>query len=125
LDNESLVVLNFRGYLRLNKSQYELAIQDFEEILGIDSTAYLAWNNLGYALFKSGDREMGEHYVQKSLEINPLNSYGYYNLSKIKLAQEDYFNACHYLDQAAANKFGLIYGNAVDSMKRKYCVQYP
>jgi len=91
--------LNARGLTLLKKEQYQAAIKDFTRTINHDGHAY-AYNNRGYAKYKLGNLPEALSDCEKSLKLDPNNSWVYFNLGLIKYDLGETDNACKYFEQA-------------------------
>ena len=62
--------LNTRGVAAINRNDYKLARQYFEESYRLDSGNAFALNNMGYLAELDGDRETADYYYDKAKEAN-------------------------------------------------------
>ena len=78
-------------------------------------------NNYGFNKFKLGDSKLAIETINKSLSLQPNNSYAYRNLALIAINEENLQLACKHLFKARELKFKMNYGDEVDKMIEQYC----
>ena len=71
---------NNLGNVYQKQKKYELAIEQYQLALKMDSVNIDALNNLGVVYFKTGDINKAISFVRHSLEINPDSKDGYLNM---------------------------------------------
>jgi len=71
---------NNLGNVYEKQKKYELAIEQYQSALKLDSVNIDALNNLGVVYFKIGDVDRAIASVKYSLELNPKSKDGYLNL---------------------------------------------
>jgi len=80
----------------LDMGQYDRAIALYREALNdmLYPTPYIAQGNLGWALYKKGDRKAAIENIRAALIANPKFCQGYRNLGIIYGDQGDYEQSC-------------------------------
>jgi len=67
-------ILNSQGYARLRQDRIREAIQLFRLNVELSPDSYNAYDSLGEAMLKNGDKDAAIKNYKKSLELNPKNS---------------------------------------------------
>jgi len=92
-------ILNYNlGIMYQYSGELELAKEQYQNLIAVDSNSYPAYNNLGYIAFYYEDNyEEAVHYYSKAIEINPLYDQGWCNralayeyLDEYDQARKDY-----------------------------------
>jgi Tfp pilus assembly protein PilF len=78
-------------------------------------------NNLGYAELRAGDANSALKHIQRSIEINPSNSYAFRNLGHVWKEMGDLEKACEAYKQALDLGFTNRYGPEVKQHYETYC----
>jgi tetratricopeptide (TPR) repeat protein len=104
-------------YTMLEK--YEEADSIFQMIYKENDAFFL--NNYGMNKHNMGQTAEGKKLIQKSLSINPNNSFAYRNLAVIALSEGDEIKACEYLQKAKSFGFENQYGTEVEELIIKHC----
>ncbi|ATB26655.1 social motility TPR repeat lipoprotein Tgl [Melittangium boletus] len=83
----------------LSQARYDEAIQLYGEALNdmLYPTPYIAQGNLGWALYKKGDTELGVQNIKAAVTTNPNFCLGYRNLGTIFEETGKVSEACRYL----------------------------
>lgn len=68
------------GNVYQKQNKYELAMEQYQLALKLDSVNIDALNNLGVVYFKTGDEGKAISFVKRSLKLNPDSKDGYLNL---------------------------------------------
>lgn len=90
---EHSVVFFMRGCLFMLDKKWADAVKDFDKALELEPTAATAWNNKGGCLANLGDVVGAEKCLQKSLEINQLDTVVLENLAKFYSQQYEFGKA--------------------------------
>jgi tetratricopeptide (TPR) repeat protein len=113
-----------RGFIYMENEEYELAIDDFFRSITFSAskieTSY-SYNNIGLAYVELECFPLAIKFVQKSIELNPLNPYAYRNMAIINGRLRNYSDACAFTDKAIEFGFVEKYGTEILDMKKKYC----
>jgi tetratricopeptide (TPR) repeat protein len=99
--------------------KYEEADSIFQMIYKENDAFFL--NNYGMNKHNMGQTAEGKKLIQKSLSINPNNSFAYRNLAVIALSEGDEIKACEYLQKAKSFGFENQYGTEVEELIIKHC----
>lgn len=67
-----------RGFKRIEKEDYQRAIQDFNEVLKLDSKSTYAYIGRGLAYFYLEQYQAAKTDFDKALEISPDTAFAYY-----------------------------------------------
>ena len=67
-----------------------------------------------------GDFKKAHQFIDKSIELDPTNSYAFKNKALVYLKQNDIKNAISNLERAKALRFDLYYGSEVDDLLLKF-----
>lgn len=108
-----------RGLYYLEDHEYELAIADFKEALSIKEDPLLYYN-IGIALTKMKDLTEAKIYFSKVVEIDPKNSFAYFELGNIFHEEGNYSKALDFYDKSIKNgKKGsdVYYKRAITNLK--------
>jgi len=92
---------NNLGTVYMSQKNYDPAIEEFKTAFGdvLYPTPYLAEGNLGYAMFKKGDADMGIKHLKNATVINPKFCRGYMWLGEIFQQQGNWRESERYLDR--------------------------
>lgn len=99
--------------------RYNEADSIFQMIYDAKSAFFL--NNYGMNKHNMGQTAEGKNLIEKSISINPNNSYAYRNLAIIAISKNDEEMTCKYLIKAESLGFLEQYGEEVEKLKQKYC----
>lgn len=72
-----------RAYVFIKWQEFDLAIEDYEEIIKQDYYEEDIFNNLGYCHDRKQEYDKAQLYYEKALEINPYHQYALNNLGLI------------------------------------------
>lgn len=97
---ENPIILFNYGMLLSDKKQLNEAIKMLDRLVEICPDHAQAWNALGIAHFRSGDRSEALYKLKKSYELNPDDPYTLRNLGGL-LADESEEKAFPYIQKAA------------------------
>ena len=88
------------GLKKYQAGDYQAAVEDFTQVIALDSQNYLAYNKRGNAFYQLGEYEQAKADTTKAIELNPQNANAYYDrgfslyeLGKYKEAIADYTKA--------------------------------
>ncbi|MBE9201537.1 MULTISPECIES: serine/threonine-protein kinase [unclassified Nodularia (in: cyanobacteria)] len=88
------------GLKKYQAGNYEAAIEDFTQVIALDSENALAYNKRGNAYYQLGDYQQAKIDTSKAIELNPQNAgayydrgFAFYELGKYKEAISDYTKA--------------------------------
>lgn len=113
-----------KGYALMSKNDYKGAIEEFEIALskriGFKEKGY-TMNNIGFAYYKLKDYETSRSFINKSLEIYPINSYAYKNLALIDIAINEKDNACKNILKSIELGFVNQFGNEIIELQKNNC----
>ena len=87
-----------RGTMRLERGEYDSALEDFEQVLKITDNNERLFE-IYEVLAKYGYQEIGQEYLQSALETNEAKM-SVYDKGRLYYYLQDYRNACNYLEQA-------------------------
>jgi len=132
--NEALNDLLFIGELNpkvQNKMNLAYCYSMLERYHEADSVFLLIYegndafflNNYGFNKFKLGDSKLAIETINKSLSLQPNNSYAYRNLALIAIDEKNMLLACKHLLKAQELHFKMDYGDEVDELIKKHCVK--
>jgi tetratricopeptide (TPR) repeat protein len=117
-------ILNYNlGILYQDLGELELAKEQYENMISMDSRSYPAYNNLGYIAFYYEDKyEEAVRYYSKAIEINP-NYYqawcnrglAYEYMDEYEKAREDYLQ-CLKINPHYENAINCL--NNIDAVKK-------
>ncbi|OJH35045.1 social motility TPR repeat lipoprotein Tgl [Cystobacter ferrugineus] len=87
------------GNVYLSQARYDEAISLYEQALNdmLYPTPFIAQSNLGWALYKKGDKERAVQNIKAAVTINPGFCLGYRNLGTIYEEGGELSEACRYL----------------------------
>ena len=117
-NNVSITKLIEKGRLDYNLYFYSEAIQNFNEVLALDSNSYEAYLSRGNAYYMKREYSLAMDDYQRAIRIKPTLSYAYNNIGKLYSYQKEYNKAISYFDKAitlspnladAHNERGLAY----------------
>lgn len=107
------------GNVLFSQGKYDEAIQSYEKALVEPDypTSWLAYIGLGVCYMAKGDYERAHENTRMSIEKNPYNADGYYNLGKLQYGRGKLAEAAHSFEQAldilphagAANDLSRVY----------------
>lgn len=83
----------------LSQARYDEAIPLYEQALNdmLYPTPFIAQGNLGWALYKKGEKERGVQSIKAAVTLNPNFCLGYRNLGTIYEESGEVSEACRYL----------------------------
>ncbi|WNG18630.1 social motility TPR repeat lipoprotein Tgl [Cystobacter fuscus] len=83
----------------LSQARYDEAITLYEQALNdmLYPTPFIAQSNLGWALYKKGDKERAVQNIKAAVTVNPSFCLGYRNLGTIYEESGELSEACRYL----------------------------
>lgn len=128
---EDPMALEERGFLYLEKETYQMALEDFQKVVALNSLANeptevqaYGYNNRGFAYYKNDCLEEALRDINYAIELLPENAYAYKNraLVYIELGEKD--KACQDLTRAeniGDNTFKNSYGEEVKNLIRLHC----
>ncbi len=92
---------NNLGNVYLAEKRYDEAIAEFELALGdvLYPTPSLAEGNMGYAMYKKGDKDTGVKHIKNATLVNPKFCRGYMWLGEIFQSDNEWREAEKYLDR--------------------------
>lgn len=99
--------LSNRGYIRIQKGDYQKAEQDLLAATTYDPTNPAAWSNFGLLKVKNEELEAANTYLQKALLLAPEDPKVVYHWGLYYEAKRDYKNALAYFNKA--KELGLTY----------------
>ena len=108
------------GFHYLGEEKFEEALNEFNQVLEIDSTEAATLNNKSFALLKLNRIDEAMAFVNKSLTYGPKNAYAYRNRALIKLEMRDQ-SACDDLRKAQQLGFTEQYGSEVNDLIEVNC----
>ncbi|MET0401104.1 MAG: social motility TPR repeat lipoprotein Tgl [Cystobacter sp.] len=87
------------GNVYLSQSRYDEAIALYEQALNdmLYPTPFIAQGNMGWALYKKGNKEQGVQNIKAAVTLNPNFCLGYRNLGTIYEESGELSDACRYL----------------------------
>jgi tetratricopeptide (TPR) repeat protein len=121
LDPNNIPALSNLGFIYQQMEKYDKSIAYYLKLLEIDKNQFIAWNNMGYSKALKGDVEAGLKDINKSLTINPTNSYAYRNRALVYIKIKEKEKACEDLYQAKRLGFDKEFGPEVQDLIYKYC----
>jgi len=96
------MTFNNRGNAYQTKSQYQQAIQDYNEAIRIDPDSALAYNNRGSAFQHMGNYERAIQDYDQAIRLDGTSALAYNNRGRVHHLKEDYPQAIN------------DYGNAIE-----------
>lgn len=103
------------------KQQYTKADSIYSKIYARNQEDPFLLNNYGFTLYKLGNSKDGLELMQRSVSLDPSNSYVYKNLAIIYLEQQDIAMACKYINKGLSYKYTQSYGNELLELQKKHC----
>ena len=100
-------VYSYRAHAKVNRGQYQEAIQDYNEAISLIPDDAGAYYNRGTAKLNSEDYAGAIQDFDKVLELNPAYTAAYLNRGAAKAAQRDYTGAIQDYTEAIKLKEGL------------------
>ncbi len=120
-DPKNIPALSNLGFIYQQMEKYDKSISYYKQLLEIDNNQFIAWNNMGYSKALKGDIEGGLKDINKSLILNPSNSFAYRNRALVYILMKDNEKACSDLYQAKRMGFEKEFGPEVQDLIYKYC----
>lgn len=111
------------GFRYMDNGEYEKAIELFNKVLELEPEDAFGFNNRGFAKYKLKEFKEALNDINQSLEIYPDNSFAYKNRALVFLSLKEYKKACDDLKKAKELGFKKQYGDEVDELIEKNCVQ--
>jgi len=121
--NNLNALFNRAFYIKESTGDFAGAAEDYARYisLNIDGNNAFAYNNMGFAKYKTGRVSEGLSDIDKSIEINPENPYAFRNKGIILFENDSLEAACMNLKRA----MDLGYKNEADTLANfvfiKYC----
>ena len=127
-DSIQITAYEERANIYMNLKKYDSAVIDYETVLNYDKVfsiypeleAY-AYNNLGYAQYKSGNIPHAFKNINLSIEMEPSNSYAFRNRGEILILENRRDEGCVDLLKAKELGFENLYGDEVEKLLLQYC----
>ncbi len=107
---------NNMGFCLIETKQYELAEEYLEKAVENAPNFAFALNNLGYVKFMLGNANNGLDIINRSLKIDPSNSYAFKNRAKIYLSLGKRRKAKRDLMTALDLGYSIDYDNEVEEL---------
>lgn len=111
-------------YIKNIKNLSDAAIQEFVTAVGIDSTYYQAYNAMGVATLKLGNKKDAQDLFKVALKINPQFAPAYDNLGNIAMLDGDLDQAEKYYLQSikcnSHNPTSMYHMGQVESRRGDY-----
>ncbi|HEY6162279.1 MAG TPA: tetratricopeptide repeat protein [Bacteroidia bacterium] len=120
LDTSDVVPLANIAFIRSSAGNYKDAMPYFDMVIKRKPLAY-NYNNRGYARFKLGDIKGALDDINRSIKMDPTNSYAYRNRALVYIEMNKMKKVCADLNKAKELGFKQQYGNEVDELQKKYC----
>lgn len=123
LEPENLnAFFNRAYYIKENTGDYKGASEDYARYISLnkDGNNAFAYNNMGYAKYKSGRIEEGLLDIDISIGLNPQNAFAYRNKGLILLDLDSLDAACENLKKA----FDLGYKNESDTETEELFIKH-
>ncbi|MCX6351101.1 MAG: tetratricopeptide repeat protein [Bacteroidetes bacterium] len=109
------------GYLYQRIGQYEKSNKYYNKVLELDPNEPLGYSNRSYNKYKLGDLKGAKKDIEKSIKLYPTNSYAYRIRALIYIEEKKIDKACEDLKTAIDMGFAKMYGDEVETLKKKYC----
>lgn len=102
--------------------EYKKAIKLAEDLLRIEKRPYgELLSNKAYAHYKLGELDQALEDIDRSIELNPANSYAYKNRALIYIAMGKAADACTDLRTALDLNYTLKFGTEVEELYVEHC----
>jgi Tfp pilus assembly protein PilF len=145
LDQQAAASYFKKGLQQLKQGELETAKKSFEDVLEINSSHYLAHNNLGVIAFEKKDFVSAIEHYKKSIALYPIVSSVYHNLGLVYFETqkfdeaesvfkkglrhdpqnpESYFNLANLFLKKEAYENAVIFYNKAISLKPDYFEAY-
>lgn len=111
------------GFKYQGMGEHKKAITFFDKAVSLDPGEPLAYSNRSYNRMKTGDFEGAMLDINKSISIYPENSYAFRNRALIYMELKKTKEACKDLEKALELGFTKMYGDEVEVLKTKNCLQ--
>lgn len=99
-DSNNALLYNQRAKLYLSDGKIELALNDVNKGLGINSKEQQLFLTLAEVYLKMGQSEGCNNALLKAVELNPQNPVPFFRLAELNLLLEDYSTAMIYADRS-------------------------
>lgn len=113
-----------KGFAYIHLEKYHDAIKEFNRAIDLPMDAggfSYTLNNLGYCHYKLKAYEDARFYIDKSLQINALNSYAFRNLALLEIAEGNTNAACEAISESIELGFVNEYGDEILELQREHC----
>jgi tetratricopeptide (TPR) repeat protein len=114
---------NKRGDAYYNKSQYDLAIKDFDRAINLNQNYADAYYNRGWAYLDSGNYEKALNDFNKTIDLNPQYTRAYNGRGRVYEKSGDLKQALEAFNKAVS--LDNNYTNAKNNRDRIYNQLYP
>lgn len=106
----------------VNIGKYKEALLLAEELLKIEKRPHgVLYSNKAFAHYKLGEYDQALEDINKSLDIDPSNSYAYKNRALIHIALKNATEACNDLRTAINMNYTTRFGNEVKELYVEHC----
>ncbi|BDS10802.1 tetratricopeptide repeat protein [Aureispira anguillae] len=131
IDATNVLQYEVRAFTYIGMEAYEKAITNFEKIIrliskvdGKEHEDWLAYtyNNIGFAQSKIGKNTLALKYINQSIDMLDTNPYAYKNRALVYLNLNEKAKACNDLVRSKQLGFTKLYGNEVNELIKKNCV---
>ncbi len=110
------------GFKYHEMGEYRKAISYFNKVLKMEPNEPLGYSNRSYNYYKLGEYDNALNDINNSIRLYPTNSYAFRIRGLIYLAQKDQNRACKDFTDALEFGFTRMYGEEVETLKKKHCV---
>lgn len=109
------------GFLNQELGEHAIAIDYYNQVLGIDPKEALGYSNRSFNFMMVGELEKAMIDIDKSIDLYPENDYAYMVKGKIYLKQGKTKQACKQFEMALERNFTLHHGDEVEKLMRENC----
>lgn len=115
--------LNRAFYVKEKSGDYTGAVADYNKFIALNTSSNnsFAYSNRGYSKYKLNRFSDAIDDIEKSIQLDPENSYAYKNLALVYIALDKLELACSNLSKASSLGYSKQYGDEVEKLFGEYC----
>lgn len=113
-----------RGFLNMELKNYDNALSDFLISLSLCNNlkdSSFTYNNIGHLYYLSKKYSLALENINKSIDLNNINSYAYKNKALVEIELDELDLACENLYKAIQLGYRIKYGEEVDELIKRNC----
>lgn len=114
--------LNNLGLMYQETNEHEKSIPYLKRAIELNNDCAFCYSNLGFSFHLQGNYDEAIKNYNISISLNSHNSWVYKNKAKTYLALNMNKEACKYLNEAKDKSYEYYYGEEVNELLKKYCI---